>query len=356
MSIPTMRVLALTLITAASSSVFAESYTAKVFGVPGGFDSMEAVGQGDNGMMSGFVDNAGEAMAAYLMPTGAFKNMHPSGWFNSQILDSWGSTYHCGVGKLTSNGGDHALFWVGGGAAVDINPTGAEYTGSIAYGGGGQLQVGMVEGSFFCPQCGFTVLDHAGMWSRTAASFARLHAPNHDVCVARATDGVRQVGDGFNATAGQTQALMWNGPNSTAVNMHPTGYTGSLLYSIWGNQQGGIIMGDPTGHEEHAALWTNTPASVVDLNPNSTFIMSKVNAVRNGLQVGSANPISNPNRFQAIAWHGVAGTWINLHARLPYPFTLWRSSAEGIDNLGNITGYVWNTTTGERRPVLWLRS
>jgi hypothetical protein len=350
-----LRILALATLVLAGTSAFAESYTAHIYGVPAGFTKMEVYGAGDNGMMSGLVSGPSLPQAGYLTSTG-FRNLHPAGWFNSQILDSWGSTYHCGSGTPGVSVPPHALFWLGGGSAVDMHPAGVEYAQSKALGGGGQLQAGFVEGDIACAQCGFNVTAHAASWSRTAMSFKRLHCTTHDDTYAYATDGVRFVGEGFNRNDHSLNAILWNSVTSFGTNIRPSGSVESSARAISGNQQGGFYKGPATGNHPHAVLWTGTAASAVDLNPNSTFITSGVTAIRNGLQVGSASPISAPSKYQAIAWHGSAATWINLHSRLPSPFTLWHSHAEGIDNLGNVTGYVVSPGGNDIRPVIWIRS
>jgi hypothetical protein len=350
----------LAVMTAASAGVgaSAESYVAEIYSSPTGFTRMIVNGAGDNALMGGTVSNVGgQSQAAYRTVSG-FKIMHPTGWFRSQILDSWGSTYHCGNGVAVSGGPIHALFWVGGGAALDIHPTGAEYGTSTAEGGGGQFQAGRVTanlGTFPCPECGFDVAAHAGMWSRTAASFRRLHSTTHSNTSANATDGVGIVGYGTNISDGSTNALIWKSPTQMAINLRPSQSTTSLAKSIWGNQQVGQYRSPGTMDNLHAVLWSGTAASAVDLNPTGVFVTSQAEAVRNGLQVGVGQAISTPGRTQAIAWHGTAASWINLHARLPYPFTLWSSFAMGIDNQGNVLGYISTADGSDKRPVIWRR-
>jgi hypothetical protein len=354
MQATTFRILAACALFSTAGSAMAETYTAKIYGVPSGFLQMFVFGAGDNGLMSGYVTNGSIREAGYLTNSG-FKNMHPAGWYSSEIADSWASTYHCGSGRTASGSPQRALFWLGGGAAVDIHPAGAEYLASEAYGGGGQQQVGWVVGSIACDQCGFTTVGHAGTWSRTAMSFARLHSTTHENTVARGTDGTTQVGYGTNRTDNSKNALLWKGPGTFSTNIRPSGSIESVANSVWGNQQGGYFVGMGTNSKRHAVIWSGTAASAVDIHP-SVFEHSHVNAVRNGLQVGYGNPLSTPTRNQAIAWHGNAGTWINLHSKLPYPYNLWSSSATGIDNLGNVTGYITAPSGPEIRPVIWLRS
>jgi hypothetical protein len=352
--IASLRPIALAALCATSGAALAENYTAHIYGVPGGFAKMQVTGAGDNVMMTGFLSGPGGPFAAYLTNSG-YKNINPAGWDWSEINGSWGSTYHCGRGSV--GGLVHALYWVGGGAGVDLHPTGAEYTSSTAFGGGGQFQVGEVRGTIDCAECGFVTTLHAGLWSRTSASFKRLHSTTHNLTQARGTDGTRVVGAGQNRNDHSVNALLWNSVSSMAINIRPSMSTFSSAASISGNQQCGSFIGPQTGGASHAVLWTGTAASAVDLNPNSTFNRSEGLAVRNGLQVGYATPITNTSRPQAIAWHGTAASWINLHARLPIVFQQqWRSIATAIDSAGNIVGYVENMAGTELRPVIWIRS
>lgn len=348
-----MRIAAMIVSPVVQAGAHAETYTAFIYGAPSGFNQMFVFGAGDNRLMSGYVSSSGSGRQAGYLTDKGFRNMHPAGWFRSSIADSWGSTYHCGQGQSSSGAANHALFWLGGGAAVDLHPSGSEYLASEARGGGGQLQAGSVIMDQVCNDCGFLSTSHAGVWSRTAASFSRLHSTTHVNTIANATDGVNQAGYGTNMADQSRNALLWFGPKSFSRNIRPSGSTESVANSIWGNQQGGYFVGVGTAAKRHAVIWASTAASAVDIHP-AVFEHSHVNAVRDGLQVGYGNPLSTPSRNQAIAWHGNAATWINLHARLPAPFNLWSSRAEGIDNQGNVVGYI--TSGQDIRPVIWIRS
>lgn len=328
-----------------------EDYIAKIYGVPPGWNAMRSVGGGDDGMMSGFVADSNGNKAGYLTATGGFKNMNPANYSMSEITDAWGGTYHVGFGVGPS--GLHGLFWIGGGNAIDMHPS-LEYSQSYLFGGGGNAQAGIVTGNFFCAQCGFTTTAHAGAWARTPSSFKRLHSTTHIRTRAWGTDGTQFVGWGYHLQDGSQNALLWKSTSAIAINLRPSQSTQSQAWSNWGNQQGGSYKGPQTAGFLHAVIWAGTPGSAKDLNPNATFQQSEVKAVRNGLQVGWAIPLGNLNRRQAIAWHGSAGTWINLHSRLPYPYNLGNSFAEGIDNKGNIIGYI-NGPWGAERPIVWVR-
>jgi hypothetical protein len=335
----------------------AESYTAHVHEAPGGGDmKMFAVGAGDNGMMTGNTFGSGVPDQAWYVTATGNRSMHPAGWYESHIEDSWGATYHGGYGKQTQGGPSRGLLWVGGNPVpTNLHPTG--YDESRVDGIWDQTQVGNVKGTIACPQCGFTETQHAGLWRRTPGSFMRLHSTTHERTYALATGGSQHVGFGYHRGDGSQNALYWPSDTSMAINLRPSQSWASIAQAISGNLQGGSASAP--GEWEHATIWSGTPGSAIDLNPDATFISSRIRAMRNGTQVGSAIPLSDHNRQQAIAWHGNAPTWINLHARLPFPYNLGQSIATDIDAQGNIVGYVMNlsgTNPSYYKPVVWIRS
>jgi hypothetical protein len=329
---------------AAAMTAHAESYIAKIYGPPPGFTDMAVNGAGDNGVMagSGLTDDGFEH-AVYITPQG-MKSLHPAGWEVSTVQDAW-SSYYTGWGRAPS-GVAHALFWIGGSAPADLHP-GSPAIASWAYGGGGQLQVGSIENTNFQ-----TI---ACSWSRTASSNKHLSAPGYENTEAYGTNGTVIVGKGVESITTNTHALMWRNFASSAENLTPAGYNEASATGVDGAQQVGYVSGPSTNSNRHAALWFGSAASFHDLNPNGVFTSTYIARVRNGLQVGTGVPVTTPGRTQAIAWHGVAGTWINLHARLPYPFNLWSSTATDIDNQGNIVGTITHPNGQLRRPVIWLR-
>jgi hypothetical protein len=311
-------------------------------------------GAGDNGMMTGYLSISGGTKPIYMTNSG-FKDMTPAGWFGGQILDSWGATYHAGYGKLTETASSRALFWVGAGPAVNLHPAGAEYEGSVAMAVAGDRQAGSVSGVIPCEDCGFTSIQHACVWTRTAASFRRLHSTTHQDTRAWATDGTHYVGYGTHRGDSSTNALLWMNDTSMAINLRPSQSTYSSAFGVWGSQQGGAYIGPATSGHTHAVIWNGTPGSAMDLHPGPAFLTSQIEVVRSGTQAGWGS-VASANRAQAIAWHSNAATWINLHARLPAMYQTWSSYATDIDGQGNIVGQVQSPDLQEVRPVVWLRS
>jgi hypothetical protein len=324
----------------------AETYVAKIYGNLGSYVDDRVAGAGDGEVMSGWVaEHSGPHLAAYRTPQG-LKILHPSGFTSSEITDTYG-VYHTGF----ANGGSGrcAFFWIGGEPGVNLHPAGAAYTQSQGNGVGGQLQVGQVTMNTPCEVCGSTAGTHAARWGRTAASFVRLHMNGLSNTIASGTDGVSVVGK-----AGDTlfeHAVLWPNGTSAGVSLHPVTYDASGANSVDGNVQGG--WGRISGWTR-AMLWKGTAASAVNLTPPD-FEWAVVDCVRGNLQVGTGFAFTTPDRAQAIAWHGTANSWINLHFMLPYPFTFWHSYASDIDANGNITGYVQSPDFAISRPVVWVR-
>jgi hypothetical protein len=178
----------------------------------------------------------------------------------------------------------------------------------------------------------------------------QLHTKFASYTMATGTDGVQQVGQG--AVGIGFHALLWNGPGSTVIDLNPgSAWKVSMAWDVDDGRQVGSISGTPTGDLPHAALWTSTAASCVDLNP-SGYSLSNASSVRDGVEVGSGAPSAAPLKRRALAWQGTSASAIDLHALLPAEYQGWNSSAEDIDARGNIVGYV--ELGGERQPALWL--
>lgn len=324
----------------------AESYVAKIYGNLDSYIENRVFGAGNGEVMSGWVKtDSGPRLAAYRTPQG-LKILHPSGFDSSEIADSDG-VYHAGF--ATQGGVRNAFFWIGGENGINLHPAGAAYTNSQGNGVGGQLQVGQVTMNTTCEICGSSAGTHAARWGRTASSFVRLHMAGMSKTVASGTDGISVVGKAGDALS--ERAILWANGTSAGVSLHPNGYSASGANSVDGNIQGG--WGRISGWTR-ALIWKGTAGSVVNLTP-ADFEWAVVTAVRGNTQVGTGFPFTTPDRAQAIAWHGKASTWINLHFKLPYPFTFWNSYAEDIDANGNITGYVQSPDLSITRPVVWVR-
>jgi hypothetical protein len=286
---------------------------------------------------------------AFLLGVEGYMDVTPAGFTGAMINDSAGLQHVGGVAAMGDYPG-HAWLWTDTGASIDLNPPG--FSVSEALGVGGGLQVGHVYSGSYCSQCGLVMQRHAVMWTGSADSAVFLHTKFSSDTMATGTDEVQQVGQG--AVGIGYHALLWNGPGSTVIDLHPgTAYKVSMASAVDDGQQVGSISGTPTSDVPHAALWTSTAASCLDLNP-AGYVQSSACSVRDGVEVGSGAPSAAPLTRRALAWQGSAASVTDLHALLPAEFQSWNSSAEDIDAQGNIVGSV--ELGGERRPALWLRT
>jgi len=132
---------------------------------------------------------------------------------------------------------------------TDLNPAGAGWSG--AWGTAGGQQAGYAE---------FGGVQHAGLWSGTAASFVDLHPAGVSESHAWGMAGGQQAGAA--GIGGGWHAGLWSGTAASFVDLNPAGAGGSLAYSMDGGQQAGFAEID--GYI-HAGLWSGTAASFVDL-------------------------------------------------------------------------------------------
>ncbi|MCE5199975.1 MAG: carboxypeptidase regulatory-like domain-containing protein [Armatimonadota bacterium] len=118
----------------------------------------------------------------------------------------------------------------------------------------------------------------------------------------------------------------------------------TCAYGADASEQGGSIL---VGHNDHAALWTNSAASFVDLNPN-TASSSIINAVSNGWQAGMINVGAD----HASIWHGSVGSCVDLHVS-----GMNASGAKGLytsDGVNILVGGYIKGSDSVEKARLWL--
>jgi hypothetical protein len=339
-----------------STVASAEDYVAKVLTVPAPYGQDVMInGAGDNGLMSGHVDGGIFGYAVYFTTQGGMRIMEPSNnsYLGTYITDSWGATYHSGYGSASV--GTHALFWVGGNPQpVDLHPSGLAQS-SWAEGIDGQYQCGR----YLAPNNS----QGACLWSRTASSFRALKSGPYSFVVADGVDSTDMpagliwfVGHGALNDIADSRALFWPGITADPIDLSVAGYGMSEAHSCDYPQVAGYAIKSVDGSDyRHAALWNQVTHTFVDLNPNATFKGSEVLSVRNGVQVGWAGVTGNTSSGrQATLWHGVAATWTNLKARLPFPYNTRECVATDIDAQGNVVGWATNNS-GAKVPCVWFR-
>jgi hypothetical protein len=123
-------------------------------------------------------------------------------------------------------------------------------------------------------------------------------------------------------------AALWSGTKSSFIDLHPSNWIGSYVAGISGNVQvGNVYLIDGGGH---AALWNGTASSFLDLNPPGSG-SSSANAISGSKIVGYA---TFPSGQQAALWSGSASNVVDLG-----PIGAGASCATATDGTSTV-GYV----------------
>jgi hypothetical protein len=204
-------------------------------------------------------------------------------------------------GQVVGAAANHALLWNGSAVATDLNPT-----------------------------------NLAGITSSSAV----------------AADGTQQVGYGYGATASVTNALVWSGTASSAVNLNPNGFTSSYAYGAGGGQQVGYASGPSTNGNSHAFAWNGSASQATDLQPtNVQNVSASVAIATNGSRQVGLGIMSGQSH--AMLWNGSNDSAVDLNptAKGVVSSTAYDISPEGHQQVGsgNVAGgplhaMVWDDT------------
>lgn len=206
------------------------------------------------------------------------------------------------VGALSTGNSTHAIAWSGPNAPwVDLHPSAAGY--SVAYGGGGGMQVGYAS---------IVGQQQAALWRGTAESWVNLRPDGYyPSSIAYDTDGLQQVGSVNNYD--YDHASLWTGSAASWVNLHPTAYANSKALRVAKGQQVGWVEVGPS--RPHASLWRGSASSWVDLNPTGAY-GSELRDTDGSQQAGvtyMGTGLSDWGPAHASLWSGSAETWVDLH-------------------------------------------
>jgi hypothetical protein len=320
--------------TAASASA---QYSAVILH-PSGFRSSYAVGVSGNQQVGhGIAADGKEHTLLWSGTPESFIDLNPSAFIHSRAEDIFGGHQ---VGSAESEGIGHAILWSGAPENyVDLHPSGFRSSAGTAIWGSQQVGLGSIEGE-----------THALLWSGTAESYVDLHPYRSGTSAARDISGGQQVGEGSQRVIVDDHvedtwphALLWSGTPESVIDLHPSGWEGSIANGVAAGQQVGQVenynLPGLVSWQSHAALWLGTAESFVDLHP-SGWDGSWANDVARYQQVGSAWRYApgarNPTEEHAMLWFGTAEDYIDLHYFLPTQFT--SSDAVGIDAAGDIVG------------------
>ena len=244
---------------------------------------------------------------------------------------------------------------------TDLHP--GQASESSAYAVSGTQQAGRAR--LFLP--GLGIYDHATVWSGTAGSLLDLHPAGAVSSQVNGLSGSQQAGfaivgsyPGPFPNTNAQHAALWSGTAASFVDLHPAGAAYSLAHGIGDSQQVGAVRFDtnalPDLEHEHAALWTGTAASFVDLHPlgaSYTNGTSGSYGTSGTQQVGYVRISAESAAVIAHAalWSGTASSFADLH-----PWGMWRSSFALAASGGQQVGYAivsTNQPAAVEHAMLW---
>ncbi|MEX2218956.1 MAG: hypothetical protein WD749_09370 [Phycisphaerales bacterium] len=177
----------------------------------------------------------------------------------------------------------------------------------------------------------------ATLW--TTGGIVSLHPPAATIgSLAYAMAGNQQVGDAIVAVS-VSHAALWTGSSGSFVDLHPAGATDSRARATDGTFQGGWTLG---GGANRAALWAGTAASHVSLHP-AGGLSSRIFGMAPGEQVGVARFFGSNDH--AALWRGSAASYLDMNppgAGLSTLNATCGVAQVGYANLGGVNGAgVW---------------
>ncbi len=166
-------------------------------------------------------------------------------------------------------------------------------------------------------------------------------APNS---FAAAESGVNQAGYGTSGP-GTNFPVLWQGGSTVGQSLLPAGFDAGSINGMSASQQVGQV--NVAGSPSHAALWSGTAASFVDLHSGPQGSASAAFAISAGQQVG-VYYASAGGPQQAAFWLGTPLSFVNLH-----PAGATSSAAWAADG-GRQGGFVFYQATGVSHAALWV--
>jgi T5SS/PEP-CTERM-associated repeat protein len=94
------------------------------------------------------------------------------------------------------------------------------------------------------------------------------------------------------------------------IDLHPDGTHSSMAWAVYGARQAGAVAAEG-GY--HAALWSATAESWIDLHPGEGYYFSVVIDMSDEQQAGFTHAGEGWGWSHAAMWSGTAESWVNLH-------------------------------------------
>ncbi len=195
--------------------------------------------------------------------------------------------------------------------------------------------------------------ENAVVWS--PAGPVPLHpASGYSTTVAAATDGGSQVG--FGNVPGHLHAALWTGSAASFVDLDPGGFYDTQAWGVGGGQQVGFGRTNPapvTNYQyTRALLWSGTPGSVVNLHP-AAYENSELRGTDGIRQVGEAEVFAathNNGVLHAMVWSGSADSYVDLHPASGFSYS-YALNVSGSQEVGY--GLFGATASAPPHALLW---
>lgn len=302
-----------------------------------------------------------------------FRDLSPAGSRKSRA-SAVDATRECGYVELNP-GVPHAALWSSSASSfVDLNPLGAAFSACCGLKENEQVGWAAVEAD---PGVLGSTQPHAALWKGTAESFVDLHpnwAEKYGNSAALSTTGSRQFGT-VHFTVGTNVGTLWTGTAGsgmkiasvfsrgqepwTPVNLCPTNWDSHFVSGVSELHEVGWVLrgsttppppGETISRVIHAARWSGTVGSFVDLHPASasgaSTAGSRAHAAADPYQVGEVGA-------RAALWAGSAESFVDLHTVLPSDFVHSVANAVWTDGtLTKVVGYATDSTSAEH-AILW---
>jgi len=172
----------------------------------------------------------------------------------------------------------HPILWDAALNPTDVTPGGS--VGGAILDAGGDL-LGWFWHTYQCYYYGrwwTCAWQSAGFWSGDPPVFQEVHLSGAEYDAVAATDGTRMVGTvtyEYTEDNYTSYAYLWGPPNYGGQSLHPSGASDSAANAIDGDQQYGSILTPYPGPVVHAAMWSGSGHSFVDIHPAGYFTLRR---------------------------------------------------------------------------------
>lgn len=287
---------------------------------------------------------AGTAASGINLTPGGSQGGSITDFAGDKLVGWWWAPIQCYVG------GQWQTCYYRRGARWDLNGnfyetsySGFEYTSMNATDGVSIVGAGSTDDAVG------NVYSKAVIWQAPTYQHAlSIHPAGIPDSYCNAVDGEHQFGY-IGLPFASIHAAKWTGSGASFVDMHPDGYINSRIVDASDNQQVGVVN---QWNDPHAVIWNGTPNSILDLNPDGAT-SSSVTACDSGLQIGY---VVYPDGLPARPgiWAGGKDTFVDLSGVVPPEYSGFNLSALDVaaDGTISIVGSSYNTNATRSEAIL----